>query len=78
MGLNLLKALKSGKLTKEAQAEKRINIPLSMTKLMCRNHLGPNKKPMPFAIVFSNPEDLEFECDCGVTYVRTKEVEKEY
>jgi hypothetical protein len=33
---------------------------------------------MPFAIVFSNPEDLEFECDCGVTYVRTKEVEKEY
>jgi hypothetical protein len=77
VGLNLLEALRKGKFTKKSQDSKRIEIPLNMLKFTCKNHFGPNKKPMPFAVVFVNANDLEFECDCGITYVRTKNEEVE-
>jgi hypothetical protein len=77
MSIKLLEALKKGKFTKKSQEEQRVEIPFNMLKFTCKNHFGPNKKKMPYAVVFSNSNDLEFKCECGTTYVRTRDLEEQ-
>ena len=81
MGLlgNLKESLKQ-----KPQIGNRILIPMKQTKLTCQNHYAPAKmtggkrQKMSVGIVFSNPNDLEFECECGIIYERSDEVEEEF
>jgi hypothetical protein len=68
---NLLQLLKSGRLNqKEPTTEKVIILAANQAKFICNNHFGPNGKKMPVGIVFSNQNDLEYNCECGLIYRR--------
>jgi hypothetical protein len=78
--MNILANIKES-LKSKPKTENRILIPRNQTKISCQNHtvvFNKKKHKVSYAIVFSNPEDLEYECECGTIYERSNEVEEEY